>query len=198
MPEMNGFETLDAIHERDLIPDTTSVIALTANAIAGVREMYLSKGFDDYLSKPIESRELCRILEKHLPEEKKGSSVQKEDKTEREHLHEVCPQIDIETAMVYCMDSEEFFYEMMRVFAKEEKSGVLQQAFSEEDYKKYRITVHSMKSSLKTIGAVKISEKAKQLEDAARDGDISFIKTHHDPFLREYRELLDSIKKIQN
>ena len=89
MPEMNGFETLDAIHERNLIPDTTSVIALTANAIAGVREMYLSKGFDDYLSKPIESRELCRILEKHLPEEKKGSSVQKEDKTEREPARSV-------------------------------------------------------------------------------------------------------------
>ena len=225
MPEMNGFETLDAIHEQHLIPDTTTVVALTANAIAGVREMYLSKGFDDYLSKPIESRELCRILEKHLPEEKKeapgqgtvriDTEAEKEAKkeandpeeassseedvfseAEREHLLAVCPQIDLETAMTYCMESKEFFYETLRIFAEEEKSAVLQQAFSEEDYKKYRITVHSMKSSLKTIGAVKISEKAKQLEDASKEGNTAFIKTHHATFVQEYREFLEAVRKI--
>ena len=221
MPEMNGFETLEAIREQDLIPDTTTVVALTANAIAGVREMYLAKGFDDYLSKPIDSRELCQLLEKHLPEEKKISSDQGKDKietdtekevtstemtdpaeedhfseAERERLHEVCPQMDIETAMTYCMDSKEFFYETLRVFAEEEKSGALQQAFMKEDYEQYRITVHSMKSSLKTIGVAEISEKAKQLEFASRDGDIAFVKTHHDAFLREYKEVLEAITKV--
>ena len=65
-----------------------------------------------------------------------------------------------------------------------------------EDYEQYRITVHSIKSSLKIIGVAEISEKAKQLEFASRDGDIAFVKTHHDAFLREYKEVLEAITKV--
>ncbi len=66
MPEMDGIEVLREIKARKLISDKTEVIALTANAISGVREMYLSEGFDDYLSKPIEPAELEAILRKYL------------------------------------------------------------------------------------------------------------------------------------
>ena len=70
MPVMDGIETLEELNR---MPDNRSrdakVIVLTANAIAGVREMYLEKGFDDYLAKPIEGAALERLLVKYLPPE---------------------------------------------------------------------------------------------------------------------------------
>lgn len=70
MPVMDGIETLEELKK---MPDNKSkdavVIALTANAMAGVREMYLGKGFDDYLSKPIDGNILEQLLIKYLPTE---------------------------------------------------------------------------------------------------------------------------------
>ena len=68
MPGMDGIETLKHLMEEDLIPDETTVIALTANAVVGSREKYLEAGFTDYLSKPIEMKELVRLLKQYLPE----------------------------------------------------------------------------------------------------------------------------------
>ena len=69
MPQMDGMETLKRIREEGLISDDTKVIALTANAINGAMEMYLSAGFDDYLSKPIEVSRLEDMLRKYIPEQ---------------------------------------------------------------------------------------------------------------------------------
>lgn len=68
MPGMDGIETLRRIREKyDL--RGVSVIALTADAIAGAREYYLDNGFDDYLSKPVKSEELERKLAQYLPKQ---------------------------------------------------------------------------------------------------------------------------------
>jgi len=68
MPELDGIETLNRIKtlaEHKCV--NTPIIALTANAINGVRDMYIKAGFDDYLSKPIEGKILEKLLEKYLP-----------------------------------------------------------------------------------------------------------------------------------
>ncbi|MBO7634318.1 MAG: response regulator, partial [Lachnospiraceae bacterium] len=68
MPGMDGIETLHRLKED---PDFDSpVIALTANAIEGMREMYLSEGFDDYLTKPTKPEDLERTLSEYLPKDK--------------------------------------------------------------------------------------------------------------------------------
>jgi len=68
MPQMDGVETLDRLKTENLVPRGTTVIALTANAIVGAREMYLEAGFDDYLSKPIETDQLESKLRTYLPD----------------------------------------------------------------------------------------------------------------------------------
>jgi len=69
MPIMDGIETLQKLKEMD--PDSDTVyIALTANAIAGAREMYLASGFDDYISKPVKGSVLEATLKAHLPQDK--------------------------------------------------------------------------------------------------------------------------------
>jgi len=64
MPKMSGVETLKELKKDATF--TTKVVALTANAISGMKEKYLSDGFDDYLAKPIDKLELKRILKTYL------------------------------------------------------------------------------------------------------------------------------------
>ncbi len=68
MPRMDGIETLRKLNSEGLVPDNTAMIALTANAVVGAREMYLKEGFRDYLSKPMEVKQLVEKLKKYLPE----------------------------------------------------------------------------------------------------------------------------------
>ncbi len=68
MPGMDGIETMKRLRGEGLVPEETVVIALTANAVVGAREMYLEAGFDDYLSKPIALKELEEKLIQYLPE----------------------------------------------------------------------------------------------------------------------------------
>ena len=76
MPEMDGIETLYKLREEDLVPNHTVVIALTANAIVGARKLYLDATFDDYLTKPIELKQLSAVLDKYLPEDKKKTPLE--------------------------------------------------------------------------------------------------------------------------
>ena len=68
MPDMDGIETLMIMRHDNLLPDDTIVIAMTANAVTGAKEKYLEKGFDDYVTKPIEIPELEMKLLTYLPE----------------------------------------------------------------------------------------------------------------------------------
>ena len=65
---MDGIETLEELRKEHLVPETTKIIVLTANAVAGARETYLAAGFDDYLSKPIDLEKLEVKLQMYLPE----------------------------------------------------------------------------------------------------------------------------------
>jgi CheY-like chemotaxis protein len=73
MPDMDGIETTEKIREweetvkRKPIP----IIALTANAISGMKEMFLENGFNDYLSKPIEIAKLHDLISRWIPPEKR-------------------------------------------------------------------------------------------------------------------------------
>jgi CheY-like chemotaxis protein len=74
MPKMDGMEA--AAHIREIDPDdpyyaNVPIVALTANAVTGTREMFLKNGFDDFLSKPIDTVKLNAVLEKWIPEGKK-------------------------------------------------------------------------------------------------------------------------------
>ena len=69
MPVMDGLEVMKQLREQNISTEGTAVIALTANAIVGAREMYLEAGFDDYLTKPIETAALEKRLERFLPPE---------------------------------------------------------------------------------------------------------------------------------
>ena len=219
MPGMNGLETLKFLRRENILSDKTAVVMLTASAIAGMREFYLREGFDDYLSKPIDVAELESILEKHLPAElvsfevagsKKFSeppaqieTAPPEDdepvgedefsKRERKNFIETCPDIDLDTGLQYCMDSKEFFTEMLTTFTDTGRAEKIQAAFDSGDWKNYQILVHALKSTSLSIGAADLSERAKKLEHAAKDNNLDDIKANHADLMTTYQKVREQI-----
>ena len=202
MPEMDGLATLNNMKENHLISVSTKVIVLTANAINGAREHYIKEGFDDYLSKPIEVDVLESKLKKYLPADLmvNENTVMKEDDLSKKtspktKLSQMCPEIDIDTGLKYCMDSMEFYKEVMEEYINGDKTGQLNSLFEQKDWQNYRILIHSVKSNSMSIGAVTISEQAKALEFATRDEDIEYIEKEHDGFVKDYGNLIEQLKK---
>ena len=203
MPEMDGVETLHHMQKMADYPcKETPVIALTANAIQGAKEMYLGEGFDDFLSKPIQPEKLERMILNWLPkellvEEPANLDHQAENASEKgkEEATTKLPQIegvDWKSALKHLPDEEmlletvsDFYSTMMG------EADYLEQCFEmlEEDasLEAYRIKVHAMKSSSALIGIKGLSEKAKTLEFAAKDGNRELLREMTEGFLKEWR-----------
>lgn len=111
-------------------------------------------------------------------------------------LSEKCPQIDVVTGMKYCMNAEEFYFEVLREYLDGNKADKLQDYFASENMADYRVQIHSVKSNSMSIGAVEISNLAKELERAAKDEDADYLAQHHDAFMQEYRSLLSDLKHV--
>ncbi len=210
MPKMDGIEVIREIKKQKLIPDSTKMVVLTANAIIGAREMYISEGFDSYLTKPIESRELEKLLRNSLPKEivqlvpvesRKSSKPVAEDNDSFSWddimaIREKCPELNMAAGMANCMESREFWIDTVSGFVESERSAELCSAFEKGDWKLYRIVVHSMKSAAKTIGAELVSEHARILEFSALDGNTDYIRQRHGEFIDEYKMLVENIRKV--
>ncbi len=171
MPDLDGIETMDIIHKNGYITDRTKVIALTANAIAGAKEYYISKGFDDYLTKPIDAEALEDMLMKYIPKKKilkKAISDVKNNKTLTSNDDERKALIKIFVSTI------------------DESAKKLDEFKSDRDIKNYTIKVHGLKSTARLIGEMSISKKAEALEKAGNAGDWDYINAHHDELIDEY------------
>ncbi len=195
MPEMDGMETfkrLKAMEEQKC--QNTPVIALTANAILGAREMYFAEGFQDYLSKPIESDKLEELLIKYLPKEKirvmddkPKNDVEKETvKSEDTERKEISKQeenseadvkqkkekvLDIAIGLQYSAGMEEMYREFLKMYCEshEEKKTQIEGYYEAKDWENYAIKVHALKSTSLTVGGKELSEMAAALEKAGKE-----------------------------
>ena len=202
MPEMDGVETLkqSALMQNNLSKDAVMII-LTANAVSGAREMFLQEGFQDYLSKPIDVSKLEAMILKYLPKEliDKGTSV-------KEHSADTVKSaagkrmeayyVDWEKGRNRCMNDEEFYREILGMMLESESDLELEQYFEESDFNNYRIKVHAIKSNLAIIGAMEVSDMAKQLELAIKiDHNVAYVQEHHAEFIAVLRQVFDEIKE---
>lgn len=226
MPEMDGVETLK--HIRKTCTDTGRVltaIAFTANAVSGAREMFLQQGFDEFVSKPVETLELERILRKVLPkasisfvdanckkalrvEENKKQAAQKEKSADRQILEKQAEEdkitrlegagIHTGSGMQYCGGDKKFYMNLLTKFAKDagQKETEINAFFKQEDFSNYGILVHALKSTAKMVGADSLSENAKNMETAAKNYDAGYIREHHEALFAEYSQVAQSIADI--
>ncbi len=219
MPGMSGVETLKKMQRDKVLTGKTKVIMLTASAIAGMRETYLREGFDDYLSKPIDVSELEKVLAKYLPAELlsyvdedapqvvetvKEEEIEPETDSdtfsaaEKKKFAEQCPDINLETGLKYCMDSKSFTIQMLTTFTDGKKADKIQQKYDSGDWKGYQILVHALKSTSLSIGAEDLSEAAKKLEMAAKDGEVEEIKANHAALMDYYAKVRAEIEEWLN
>ena len=204
MPEMDGTEALRKIKEVKDGPNAgTPVICLTADAVVGARERYLSMGFNDYLTKPIDSTYLEAMLRKYLPAEKVEivKYIDEEPKDVPVHddnLHEMLKNIGVDSdqGLANCDGDESFYRTMLREYLRssEEKKIKLTDYLKSGDMKNYGIVIHSLKSTSATIGAMKLYRMAYDLEMNAKNENTEEVRNAHDPMYSEYLRVLDAIK----
>ncbi len=215
MPDMNGRETLANMKG---LPDNknenTAVIMMTANAIRGAKEEYLSLGFTDYLSKPVTRGTLIMTLKKYIGEMDNTPVIEekKEEKTDNkeefkeenvmgneesgENVLEQLSFLNTKLGMTYCCQSEEFYVQMLEAYVEGDKREGIANFYGKEDWENYKIQVHALKSTSMSVGADVLSEKARLLEMAAKEQDVDYIKANNDSVMEEYTKLLEDLKRI--
>lgn len=200
MPEMDGVETLSRLKQSENPCKNVPAIALTANAIVGAREEYLKAGFADYLSKPIEGSQLEIMLLKYIPQDKiHYEHPENESNRKQPTANEPTAQSYINKALglQYCSGSKEFYAEVLALYCSscEDEIAKMQNALKAEDWKKYTVYVHGLKSTSMNIGAEQLSTAAKELEFAGKsitesDNDRegkTYIREHHEAVMELYR-----------
>lgn len=204
MPGMDGITVLHKMKEWKEYPcQDTPVVALTANAVTGAREMYLNEGFQDFLSKPVNPEKLEKMIMAMLPEEKvtRGAPVQAmpgDDKEESQELSLLeLEGIDWKYARLYCRD-EELLKDTIRQFYMgiESEAARLEEFLTKGELHSLRIQVHSMKNSAAMIGAVSLSGVARMLEYAARDGKTEWINNMTPAFVHEWRRMKEILAPV--
>ncbi len=215
MPEMDGIETLKRSKQMvENINADVAVIALTANAISGAKEMYLSEGFTDYLSKPIKGNLLEEMLAKHISEMKQSNREEVVIKRQEPEVESSETQntteslIDYELGMKYCANSEEIYLEILEVFIEEYevKTAELKRLFEQQDWNNYTVQIHALKSNALNIGGRTLSEICLQLEMAGKsiragedvEEKIQFIKENHSVAMQLYEKVVKVSQEYSN
>lgn len=209
MPKMDGIETLHHIlNEPELLENAGYVIALTANAVAGAEEEYLSLGFDGYLKKPIDGGAVEQTIRKYLPKYKvhdvefvkteyddHENAVNEESFLNMEIVDEQI--IDQSIGLQYCSGDWEFYREIMEAFLYSRFVDLIEARRESEEWEEYRISIHGIKSGAKSIGAMGLAKLAESSELALKErNDIEFAKEHHEEVILEIKNVEECILKL--
>ena len=208
MPDMDGIEVMQKItSSTDHLNVGTPVIVLTANAIVGAKEKYISAGFTDYLSKPIIPDKLEKTIQQYLPNEK--IIFGKKDTSKRKitiEYQEKLPQIEgvnWEYARLHLNNSDAILttvntvYNAINYDADEIEryyESIVSDNTNEEAINSYRIKIHSIKSTTTLLGMLPIAGMAATLEYAARDGKIDKVLEMTPYFLSDFKEYKNKFK----
>lgn len=211
MPGLDGVETLKLLHkEKHGINYETPVVVLTANAIVGCKDLYLKEGFADYISKPVDVMKLDRILRTYLKPslisegiEAEGNPIaeqggeepeNQEQSTVQEPKEKLC-HIDRVIGLQYCLDDELYRQVLESYLAQGQEYKVqLPSYYAEKSWKEYAIIAHAIKSSSLSIGAVTLSDLAKEQEFFGKDENEDEILETYDSFYQEFCETLVEVE----
>ncbi len=197
MPELDGVETTRIIRRLHPECNDTPIIALTANAISGTKEMFLSEGMDDFVAKPIEVRVLMSKVRQWLPAEKLKKKTLKEQEnientynvadTTRE-IPKSIGDLNLEYAMELLM-SKDLFWKVLQDYYRviSQKADRIQELFMNQDWAAYTVEVHALKSASRQIGATALAEIAAELEKAGNVRDVKRINEDTESMLVKYR-----------
>jgi signal transduction histidine kinase/FixJ family two-component response regulator/HPt (histidine-containing phosphotransfer) domain-containing protein len=205
MPEMDGVEATGRIRALGGKFKKLHIIALTANAVQGAREMFLSSGFDGFISKPIDIQEMYRILKEWLPLEKIEITREKEP----EHVEEdgsseflqamlKIDDINVEIGLSRVSNMENMYKETLELFNQKliPECDNMYNMINYGDINGFSISVHAMKSALSTIGAMSLAEMALRLETSAKENDFAFCVERFPAFRNRLVKLHEELSVV--
>lgn len=214
MPKLSGVDTFQRLREVNKI--TTPIVALTANAVTGMKEKYLSIGFNDYLAKPINKNELNEIIYKYLgsndssqidfgelPKEiykvgnGEGLLVPEDYKESSLDLNKFKEQgIDVDSG-IELLGDKELYVDTMKEFMQhsDERMNQLTSYKDSNDMENYAIEVHALKSDSKYLGLKALAELAYQHELKSKENDIQYIQEHFKFLEKEYQRVMNILRK---
>jgi len=187
MPIMDGIEAVKIIRESGY---KHSIIALTANALIGREEMFLQNGFNGFISKPIDSRELNFLLNDLIrnkkPQEVVEAARQEQNKIKfNRNISANTISPDVEKS--FARDAENAVNVLENLYKKID-------VLTDEDLYMYIITVHGMKSALANVGERKMSGTAYKLELAGKDRKFNVIADETLMFINSLKSLIIKYK----
>ncbi len=195
MPDMDGVEAAEIIR-MDCGENGTApvMVALTANAMEGMREYFLEHGFQDFIAKPLDRKELNRLLLRWVPEKYRQAEAMEEEARPLDPAAFRIDGVDMYAAMQYYSGDENGFVELLDLyFIDGKRKTELMCDFVESDLLRYQIEVHGLKSASANIGAMEVSALARAQEFAAAQGDRDAIDSQFPVLLAEYETLLANI-----
>ncbi len=204
MPVMDGIEAAKAI--RALPEDKYQklpIIALTANAMVDARKEFLNAGMNGFVAKPIDFARICNQLKLWLPKDlvrdvpkEEAKKLLADDLSDRE-IQPEDPQMgfSFEEGVNHC-GSKAALMKTIRIFYRtiDSKANKIEQCLKEGLISDYVIEIHALKSSALLIGAVPLSEAAKELEDYGKQGKTEVLEEKTPDVLTMYRDLKNILR----
>ncbi|MBP5325298.1 MAG: response regulator, partial [Pseudobutyrivibrio sp.] len=200
MPEMDGVETLQKIREFDT---ETPVYALTANNSPNAEEYYVSRGFNGYLSKPIDSTLMEKTIMKHLgdlilerPALEKELNQPTDVPEDMKWLYDVIG-LDVKEGIKNCGGVDVFVISIKNFYDTiDENAVMLEDAFKNNDIKLFTTKVHALKTTARIVGIAELSTMAEKLETAGKNQDVELIASEIDRLLFELRLYVEKLEKL--
>jgi signal transduction histidine kinase/FixJ family two-component response regulator/HPt (histidine-containing phosphotransfer) domain-containing protein len=219
MPEMDGLEAARIIREEigagSEYARTVPLIVLTANAIAGNREMFLEQGFNDFISKPIDIKHLDMVLNRWIRDKQSEETLKDAEKRGLEQgqsgvrmggldpegiwlLGRRTGSVDFAAALVLYGNSGASFMPILKSFISHTPFLLEQMAdhLKKDALPDYVIKVHGLKGACNTICAGETADIARELEMAAKKGSRDFVKTHHEILEKKTRALVEELAAL--
>jgi CheY-like chemotaxis protein len=203
MPDMDGVEATEVIRamgETDAYFNELPIIALTANAVTGMKEMFLENGFSDFMTKPIDTVKLNSVLEQWLPKDKQKSYANGNARAANSAGPINGSLVEIEGLNVargagLSRGDMGVYYETLAIFYDDaiERVRKIQKCLETNDLALYTTYIHALKGALANIGAEELSKAAFDLENAGRRGDLVYVRHSNDLFVSALERLLKNI-----
>ena len=138
--------------------------------------------------------EMGKASPKEIPDEVPNETPHDAEKDVMQQLARIS-ELNVQTGIRYCLNRE-FYEEILKEYLQSDKAAELEDYYAAGDWSNYKIVVHALKSTSLTIGAVSLSEEAKALEMAAKNGDEDYIVSQHQAVMEKYRELRAKLGEI--
>ncbi|MDL2233277.1 response regulator [Ruminococcaceae bacterium OttesenSCG-928-L11] len=205
MPGMDGVETTTHIRSERNINRDTPIIALTANAVSGMRDFFLENGMNDFVSKPIDLAEMDRILKTWLPKDRIVMPERDDSPIGSDNLMKVPEVSALEEMGIRAVESLQnldgnlaIYLSVLDAFVQDVPSTMekLREYLAQEQWHDFKIEAHGLKGALANIGARELSLLARNLEMATGEENYEYNHNHLEPLLDELTALIGKLSKL--